>query len=235
MRILIIRHGDPDYAHDSLTEKGFREVNLLAEKLKDEPISDIYCSPLGRAQRTAEPTANALEKEIVTLDWLREFDGAFVNEEGHHECPWNRPPRFWTSRREFYDIHTWLDQKNMSADSVPVRYKRVTDGLDALLLSHGYERDGVIYKCDENADKTIALFCHFGLGSLLISHLTGISPVLVWQSLFLPTSSVTTFLTEERVKGEVVFKCLQVGDTSHLYAGGEPVSRSGLFPEFNSK
>ena len=33
MRILVIRHGDPDYAHDSLTEKGFREVNLLAEKL----------------------------------------------------------------------------------------------------------------------------------------------------------------------------------------------------------
>lgn len=232
MRILVIRHGDPDYAHDSLTEKGFREVNLLAEKLKKEPISDIYCSPLGRAQRTAEPTAEALGKKIVTLDWLREFDGAFINEEGNGDCPWNRPPRFWTAQREFYDIHTWLDQKNMSAGSVPERYKRVIDNFDTLLLSHGYERDGVIYKCNENADKTIALFCHFGLGSLLISHLTGISPVLVWQSLFLPTSSVTSFLTEERVKGEVVFKCMQIGDTSHLYAGSEPISHSGLFPEF---
>ena len=28
MRILIIRHGDPDYEHDSLTEKGWREGRL---------------------------------------------------------------------------------------------------------------------------------------------------------------------------------------------------------------
>ena len=55
-------------------------------------------------------------------------------------------------------------------------------------------------------------------------------PVL-WGGFFLPTSSVTTLVTEERVQGEVFFKCMQVGDTSHLYAGGEPVSSSGLFPE----
>ena len=36
MRILIIRHGDPDYANDTLTEKGHREAKLLAEKLKKE-------------------------------------------------------------------------------------------------------------------------------------------------------------------------------------------------------
>ena len=33
MRILIIRHGDPDYEHDSLTEKGLREANLLKKRL----------------------------------------------------------------------------------------------------------------------------------------------------------------------------------------------------------
>ena len=31
MRILLIRHGDPDYEHDTLTEKGRREAALLAE------------------------------------------------------------------------------------------------------------------------------------------------------------------------------------------------------------
>ena len=29
MKILIIRHGDPDYSIDSLTEKGWREAELL--------------------------------------------------------------------------------------------------------------------------------------------------------------------------------------------------------------
>lgn len=36
MRILIIRHGDPDYERDSLTEKGWREVELLAERLEKQ-------------------------------------------------------------------------------------------------------------------------------------------------------------------------------------------------------
>lgn len=31
MRILLIRHGDPDYVRDTLTEKGHREAALLGE------------------------------------------------------------------------------------------------------------------------------------------------------------------------------------------------------------
>ena len=33
MRLLFIRHGEPDYEKDSLTEKGFREAGYLAEYL----------------------------------------------------------------------------------------------------------------------------------------------------------------------------------------------------------
>lgn len=32
MRILFIRHGDPDYENDTLTEKGCREADLLAQR-----------------------------------------------------------------------------------------------------------------------------------------------------------------------------------------------------------
>ena len=56
MRILIIRHGDPDYAIDGLTEKGKREVALLTERLAREELTAIYCSPLGRARATIAPT-----------------------------------------------------------------------------------------------------------------------------------------------------------------------------------
>lgn len=67
MRILLIRHGDPDYANDTVTEKGKREVQLLADRLEKENIDKIYCSPLGRAQATAAPTAQRIGKEIHTL------------------------------------------------------------------------------------------------------------------------------------------------------------------------
>ena len=56
MRLLIIRHGDPDYELDSLTEKGFREVELLSERLVKEKMDQIYVSTMGRAMKTAEPT-----------------------------------------------------------------------------------------------------------------------------------------------------------------------------------
>ena len=39
MELWIIRHGDPDYVHDSLTEKGVREAKLLAERLSKYNIS----------------------------------------------------------------------------------------------------------------------------------------------------------------------------------------------------
>ena len=42
MRILLVRHGDPDYEHDTLTEKGHKEAALLAETAKDLNVGDCY-------------------------------------------------------------------------------------------------------------------------------------------------------------------------------------------------
>lgn len=50
MRLIFIRHGEPDYEHDSLTEKGWREAKLLAARTKDWHVDDFYVSPLGRAR-----------------------------------------------------------------------------------------------------------------------------------------------------------------------------------------
>ncbi len=232
MRILLVRHAEPDYSRDSLTEKGFREAEYLAERLARQQPSALYCSPLGRAQRTAEPTARRTGQPVRVLDWLTEFPGSIPDGRGGLTIPWNLEPRFWTDKPEYFDIRRWLEEETMAGGTVPASYRHVTACLDDFLRGYGYERSGILYRCAVNRDETVVLFCHFALGMVLTSHLSGISPVLLWQTLFLPTSSVTTFVTEERHPGEVVFKCLQMGDTSHLYAHDEPVSGSGLFPEF---
>ena len=87
MKILIIRHGDPDYEIDSVTEKGKREVMLLRDRLLKQNIGDIYCSPLGRAKATAEPTLKALGKTAEICDWLREFDGYIIAVQMRPQCP----------------------------------------------------------------------------------------------------------------------------------------------------
>ena len=52
MRLLIVRHGDPDYSIDSLTEKGWKEAEYLSERLSKLDVKDFYVSPLGRAKDT---------------------------------------------------------------------------------------------------------------------------------------------------------------------------------------
>lgn len=234
MRIYIIRHGEPDYAKDSLTEKGFREAALLATRMQALAPDAIYCSPLGRARDTARPTLASLGKEADILPWLQEFPArvpALDAEPPGPRIPWNLPPQYWTGQDALFSKDAWRAQPLMAAGDVDEQYRRVTEGLDALLCAHGYQRDGFLYRCEANGPGSIAFFCHFGLGMVLLAHLLGYSASLLWQTMFMPTSSVTTLITEERTKGEIAFKCMQLGDTSHLYAAGEPVSLSGLYPE----
>ena len=73
MRILFIRHGDPDYINDTLTKKGHREAKLLAERAADLNLGSCYVSPLGRAKDTAQYCLDKVGKTAQTVEWLREF------------------------------------------------------------------------------------------------------------------------------------------------------------------
>lgn len=44
MNVYIVRHAEPDYARDTLTEKGWREAELLSRRL--ENIPNGYIIPL---------------------------------------------------------------------------------------------------------------------------------------------------------------------------------------------
>ena len=230
MKILLIRHAEPDYPNNTLTKQGFVEAECLSEKLKNSNITHIYSSPLPRAVYTAQPTADKINKEVKICEWLKEFQAKIKNGE-EERIPWNMFPRVWQQEKEVFDIHTWKESKLYSSADMPEKYDYVTKKFDELLENHGFIRENLIYKGKNNND-VIAVVCHFGVGMVIASHLTGISPILLWQSMFLPTSSVTEFITEERVNGEVVFKCKQMGDTSHLYIKNQPVSNSGLYSEF---
>ena len=44
MKILIIRHAEPDYENNTLTDKGFVEADYLSERLEHSNITHIYSS-----------------------------------------------------------------------------------------------------------------------------------------------------------------------------------------------
>lgn len=234
MRILIVRHGDPDYVHDTLTEKGHREAKLLAEKLKKEKIDYFYSSPLGRAKHTCDYTAKAMgkEKDVTVFPWLREFDHALTLPSGEHRgILWDMLPEFWTKEDKMYDYAAWHQQDFYKAVDMEGAYRSVTQPLDELLKEHGYTREGRLYKTEKGNTDTLIFFCHFGLEMILLSHLLNISPVVLTHHFVAPPTSVTTLYTEERREGIVTFRMAGFGDTGHLYAGGEEVSSSARFCE----
>ena len=96
---------------------------------------------------------------------------------------------------------------------------------------YGYRKSGALYATERNSDAVIALFCHFGIAMNMLSCLLRIPFHLLLHGFIMAPSSVTTLVTEERVPGEVWFRCAALGDTSHLYAAGEPVSHYGRFHE----
>ena len=67
MRLIIIRHGDPDYEKDSLTEKGWKEAELLAERIAKLNVKDFYVSPLGRAKDTASLTLKKMNRTATGI------------------------------------------------------------------------------------------------------------------------------------------------------------------------
>lgn len=232
MKLLIIRHGDPDYSIDSLTEKGRREAELLKNRLLKQDIKDFYCSPLGRARATAEPTLAALGKEAETCPWLEEFSGYITDPKtGEKRIPWDLMPSYWTAQPDLFDKDKWLETPIMSSGNVKEKYTEAVSGIDAVLEKYGYVREGEFYKVEKESRDTIALFCHFGVECVLLSHILNISPVQLWHGFVALTSSVTTLITEERERGIAYFRCCGFSDISHLYSGDEPPSFQARFCE----
>jgi len=232
MKLHIVRHGDPDYALDSLTEQGAREAALLADRLEKLPASAYYVSPLGRAVETASHTLKRLGRAAETLDWLQEVPLRRRDPELPWETViWDWLPEKWTAEPAFYDREAWQHTPVMEQAGVPAENAMVCEGLDALLARHGYTREGELYRADRPNRDSIALFCHFGVICVMLSHLLGISPVPLWHGFAAAPGSVTTLYTEEREKGIASFRCASFGDVSHLYAAGEPVSFSARFCE----
>lgn len=231
MKLLIIRHADPDYTIDSLTETGWQEALLLSHRLKDMKIDAIYCSPLGRARDTASLTLKVREQTAGILPWLREFPPVVDRPDRRNTVAWDWLPQDWTEYPQFYDRDHWFRHPAFQSAGVEAAYRQVTEGLDNLLACHGYVRTRNHYRAERPNEDTVALFCHFGLECVLLSHLLGISPMPLWHGTCAAPSSVTLLTTEERRPGIAGFRMNAFGDTSHLYAAGQSPSFSARFCE----
>ncbi len=183
MLFFYIRHGDPIYNPDSLTEKGHAQARALSARMKQYAPDRIFASTSTRAQQTAQPTCEALGLEMTLLDFANE--GHAWNEfciadpeTGRGDWLFQLPHgRRLLANAELQAMGAqWYMHPSVSHTGVAGGVARVRRESDAFFASLGYEHiEGTgSYRVVHDSHEKVALFAHQGFGMIFLSTLLDI-------------------------------------------------------------
>lgn len=215
MRIIFVRHGEPDYVNDCLTETGKKQAEAAAKRLEREGITKIYSSPMGRAAETASFTAKRLNLPIQTLPFMHEISwgGPDVPAEGH---PWTVSD--WMISRDDFDFYheDWRKHPGFR-ENTAVRYlDEISGQIDDLVLEHGYRHEGTRFFCKTNQQETFAIFSHGGSGACVLAHLLALP--FPYVCTVLPYEFTSIIILEFPVRpGEYIHPRIELfNDAAHI-------------------
>ena len=225
MRIIFIRHGEPDYTNDCLTATGRKQAAAAAERLSGEGITAIYASPCGRASETAGYTARRLGLDVTTLDYMREISwgGPGIPHNGH---PWTLGDRMLSEGFDFRG-QDWRQHPYFKGNIATEYCNRIEREFDTFLMSHGYRHEGRRFLCTGGADETLAVFSHGGSGACALAHILDLAFPYVASVLPYDFTSIIILDFPAR-EGQYVFPRLELfNDCAHIHrdAGGPRIQK----------
>lgn len=223
MLLYIIRHGDPIYVTDSLTEKGKLQAEAVGKRMLDAGINEIYASPMGRAKDTAAPACRMLGLPMQIEEWAHEIEderltpfpdgklksisnvqNSCFRENGYIDLPYDRA----------YECQALNETQMQSA--VKFIEENGRDFLERL----GYKEENGVYRILRNNEERVALFCHAAFARAWISTLLHIPLHLMWAGLDYTHTGVTVINFKNYKDGFTAPRVLCYSDVSHLYAAG---------------
>ena len=218
MKIYFVRHGHPNYKNDCLTELGVKHAEAAAKRLSDCNIERIFSSTCGRAYETAERTASIYNLPIERCEFMREIPWASIDGE---EIPENGNP--WGIVDSFISEGKSITEKNWQSiypfckSKVVSSTEKVAKGIDDLLESLGYKREGDYYRVvGEDTDKTVAMFSHGGSSTAALSHMFNI-PFTQLCGIVQPNYTAVTIVSFSNKHGSLTQpKFLLVNDARHI-------------------
>lgn len=157
-----------------LTDYGKRQVDALVPRLAGVPIDRLYCSPMERARRTAEPVAEALGLDL-------EVNGAF------DEVEYGA----WTNRSvdELEGDATW------TAYNVFRSGTRIPDGESMHDVQTRFVGEMLRIRAQQ-PDATIAIFSHGDPIKAAVTYFAGM-PLDFYSRLEIDYASITIVAVEE--------------------------------------
>ena len=192
-----------------------------AESGTTHPDHDATDTLGGRVVRVSGPVI-----EVTDLDDPHIYDVVRVG-------PRHLPGEVIREREGFAAHDRWHGRPPFADPIFRERWAILQRNSDAFIARHGYERDGGRYRVVRSNRETLAIFCHGGFGLTWLAHLLHLPVPLVWSGFWLPPSSVTTILFDERSSHWAVPRCIGLGDIGHLYEAGLAVQAAGIQANFD--
>jgi probable phosphoglycerate mutase len=223
MVLYIVRHGEPDYSTDTLTELGHSQAEAVSHRMAGSRVSELYASPMGRAQQTSMPTSRLLNLPVTTLPWAEELgkESQTPYPDGKMKNIFMVPTPLLASQENcaisFEDSLTTCP--GLRENGFISRYNYIASGLDELIEQHGYRRnDRGFYQAVEPNNQRIALFCHAGMTRVAVSHIFSIPYQMIgsrFQSWFTGVTAIL-FPEDAEAGSEVAPRLISYGDIGHL-------------------
>lgn len=233
MILYIVRHGEPLYGPDILTELGQKQAQALVRRFEKNGLDRIFSSPMGRARQTAQPTADALGLPVKIEPWMREIwpELVLTQPDGRLCFVVDMQADILRSPENRDHYNDWYNMPALEGIEGEQVWGRVTRYSDDFLLRLGYRRlqDGV-YSAEHPNEERVAVFCHAGFGVTWLAHLLGIPPHLAWASFTMTHTGVTVVQFTQTPSGLVTPRCLCLSDMSHLLDSGLPYSYNNTLP-----
>ena len=223
MLLYIVRHGDPNYELDCLTERGHMQAEAVGKRIAASGINEIYSSPMGRARQTAAPACRLLNLPCHIEDWAHE-----VEEERLTPEPYGKLTSVSLIQNTYYRENGGIDLPyDRAFEAVGFRYsdmktatERIAAGGRDFLERLGYKEENGVYKILRNNEDKVALFCHTVMARAWLSTLLHIPIHLMWAGFQMTHTGVTVIEFKNNENGITAPYCRCFSDMSHLYAEG---------------
>ena len=226
MLLYIIRHGDPDYSTDTLTEKGILQAEAVGKRLAATGMDKIYSSPMGRARQTAEPLCRIQGMKYEVEDWTHE-----IEDERLTPFPDGVMKSISLVQNTYYrenggislDYDHACECVGIRDSGMKQKVREIEEQGNIFLEKLGYKKDGDNYKILRKNEDRVALFCHAAFSRAWLSTLLHIPLHIMWSSFEYTHTGVTVVEFANNPNGVTAPRCLIYSDISHLYAENLPL------------
>jgi len=223
MILYIVRHGEPDYARDVLTERGWKQAEAVGKRLYKAGIDRIFASPMGRARETAAPLCRLTGMESTIENWTHE-----IGDERLTTFPDGVRKSISALQNTYFLENGSMDLGFENAYECPAIRETEMKRAVAEIQKHGhdflerlgYRYENGVYRIIRKNDEKAALFCHAAFSRAWISTLLHIPLNIMWASFDYCFTGVTALEFANNENGITAPQCICYDDCGHLYADG---------------